>query len=100
MRSHKIPEGQRKQEGGGTEMLNIGWEGEGGSGWTPKKNCDLAQTGAIFRQEGSRKHVRQFYCSSECVVVIQVDFLNGIHPFPSAKSLRYYDKKSCGKKKI
>ena len=40
-----------KQGGGGTEMLNIGWEGVQSD--PPPKNCDLAQTGAIFRQEGS-----------------------------------------------
>ena len=32
-------------------------------------------------------------------LVIQVDFLNGIHPFPFAKSLRYYDKKKLQQKK-
>ena len=40
------------QGGGGTEMPNIGWEGGGPVGLR-KKNCDLAQTGAILRQEGS-----------------------------------------------
>ena len=39
-------------DGGGMEMLNIGWERQGPVG-PPKKNCDLTQTGAIFRQEGS-----------------------------------------------
>ena len=36
------------QGGSGTEMPNIGW---GGGGQTSKKNCDFAQTVAIFRQE-------------------------------------------------
>ena len=39
------------QGGGGTEMPNIWWEG--GPVGSRKNNCDLAQTGAIFRQEGS-----------------------------------------------
>ena len=39
---------QSTQEGGGTEMPNIG-----GPVGPQKKNCDLAQTGTIFRQEGS-----------------------------------------------
>ena len=42
-----------EQGGGGTEMPNIGWEGGGGPVGPRKKNCDLAQNGAIFRQEGS-----------------------------------------------
>jgi hypothetical protein len=56
-----------------------------------KKNCDLAQTGAIFRQESSGSMsvaIRQFDCNSECVVVVQVNFFNGICPFPFLSHLQ------------
>ena len=87
------------QGGGGTEMPNIGWEGGGPVGLR-KKNCDLAQTGAILRQEGSGSMSVNSTVVQNVLWSSRYFFFNGIHPFPSAKSLRYYDKKSCSKKKI
>ena len=81
------------QGGGGTEMPNIWWVG--GCPVRPRKKIivTLLKLGLFL----GRKHVCQFDCSSECFIVVQVKFFWWHSPFPpksSAKSLRYYDKKT------
>ena len=63
--------GSVKYTGGGTEMPNIGWKGVRSD---PKKKLWPCPNWDYFQAGRLRKHVHQFLCSSECVVVIQVDF--------------------------
>ena len=56
--------------GGGTEMPNKGWERVRLD--SEKKIVTSPKLGLFLGRKA--QEVRQFYCSSECVVVVQVDF--------------------------
>jgi len=82
-------------------MPNIGWVGGGPDG-PRKKNCDLSQIGAIFRQEGSGSMLVDSTVVQNVLSLFRSIFSNGIHTYPhlqsSAESLRYYDEKVTVKK--
>ena len=66
-------------------MPNIGWWGPVGP---RKKNCDHAQTRAIFRQEGSGSMSVDSTVVENVLWSFRSIFSNGIHPFPSPRHLQ------------
>ena len=77
-------------------VVSRGWQdgdaehrvGGGGPVGPRKKNCDLAQTGTIFRQEGSGSMSVDSTVVQNVLWSFRSIFSNGIHPFPSPRHLR------------